>query len=82
MGTPCVHSRYVTTNVLFSGFIIAFVVSWRVALVVSVIIPLIAITGGIMNKFLTKLKKQSLDFVADGGQIAEEVCWQLVSILF
>lgn len=35
------------------GFILAYVRSWRLALAMSSILPCIAITGGIMNKFIS-----------------------------
>lgn len=35
------------------GFILAYVRSWRLALALSSMLPCIAITGGIMNKFIS-----------------------------
>ena len=35
------------------GFILAYVRSWRLALALSSILPCIAITGGVMNKFIS-----------------------------
>ena len=37
-----------------TGFVLAYVRSWRLALAMSSIIPCIAITGGVMNKFVSK----------------------------
>ena len=56
-----------------TGFIIAYVRSWRLALALSSILPCIAITGAIMNTFLSKYMQQSLKHVAEGGSVAEEV---------
>lgn len=56
-----------------AGFIIAYVRSWRLALAMSSILPCIAIAGGIMNKFVSKYMQESLKFVAEGGNLAEEV---------
>ncbi|KAF6757403.1 multidrug resistance protein 1 [Ephemerocybe angulata] len=37
-----------------TGFVLAYVQSWRLALALSSMLPCIAITGGVMNKFLSK----------------------------
>lgn len=37
----------------FCGFILAYIRSWRLALALSSLLPVIAITGGIMNKFVS-----------------------------
>ena len=55
------------------GFILAFIRQWKLALAMSSIIPMIAITGGLMNKFISKYMQESLKNVAEGGTIAEEV---------
>jgi len=55
------------------GFILAFARQWKLALAMSSIIPMIAITGGLMNNFISKSMQQSLKFTAEGGTIAEEV---------
>ncbi|KAI5121086.1 hypothetical protein M0805_008599 [Coniferiporia weirii] len=56
-----------------TGFIVAYVRSWRLALALSSILPCIAITGGVMNKIVSKYMQLSLKHVAEGGSIAEEV---------
>ncbi|KAF8320495.1 P-loop containing nucleoside triphosphate hydrolase protein [Clavulina sp. PMI_390] len=56
-----------------SGYILAFIRSWRLALAMSSILPLLMITGGIMTHFLSGYTKTSLKHVAEGGTIAEEV---------
>jgi ATP-binding cassette subfamily B (MDR/TAP) protein 1 len=55
------------------GFILAFSQQWKLALAMSSIIPMIAVTGGLMNKFISKYMQESLKCVAEGGTIAEEV---------
>jgi len=55
------------------GFVLAFIRQWKLALAMSSIIPMIAITGGLMNKFISKYMQESLKNVAEGGTIAEEV---------
>ena len=57
----------------FVGFIIAYTQQWKVALAISSIIPIIAITGVLLNGFVSKYMQQSLKFVGEGGTIAEEV---------
>jgi ATP-binding cassette subfamily B (MDR/TAP) protein 1 len=56
-----------------TGFVLAFVRNWRLALAMSSILPCIAITGAIMNKFVVKYTQLSLKHVAEGGNLAEEI---------
>ncbi|KAJ6585057.1 P-loop containing nucleoside triphosphate hydrolase protein [Mycena capillaripes] len=56
-----------------TGFIVAYVQSWRLALAMSSILPCIAITGGVMNKTVSRYMQLSLKHVADSGSLAEEV---------
>ena len=37
-----------------TGFILAYAKNWRLALAMSSVLPCIAITGGVMNKFVSK----------------------------
>ncbi|CAE6541707.1 unnamed protein product [Rhizoctonia solani] len=59
-------------SAFFAGFIIAYIRSWRLALAMSSVLPCIAITGGIMNKFAVKYVQLSLQSGAGGGTLAEE----------
>ncbi|KAI9507265.1 P-loop containing nucleoside triphosphate hydrolase protein [Russula earlei] len=56
----------------FTGFVLAYARNWRLALAMSSMLPLISITGAIMNKFIVKHIQGSLKHVAEGGTIAEE----------
>ncbi|KZT56320.1 P-loop containing nucleoside triphosphate hydrolase protein [Calocera cornea HHB12733] len=56
-----------------TGFVLAYIRSWRLALALTSIVPCISITGAIMNRFISKLMQKSLKAVADGGTLAEEV---------
>ncbi|KAI0755198.1 P-loop containing nucleoside triphosphate hydrolase protein [Daedaleopsis nitida] len=56
-----------------TGFVLAYVRSWRLALAMSSILPCIAIAGGVMNKFISSYMQMSLQHVAEGGTLAEEV---------
>lgn len=44
----------------FCGFIIAYIRSWRLALAMSSILPLIMITGAVMHKFMSKYMRYVL----------------------
>ncbi|KAF8585704.1 P-loop containing nucleoside triphosphate hydrolase protein [Ramaria rubella] len=55
------------------GFVLAYIQSWRLALAMTSIIPCISITGGVMNKFVSKYMQLSRTAVAEGGTLAEEV---------
>ncbi|SCV74374.1 BQ2448_6806 [Microbotryum intermedium] len=56
-----------------TGFIVAFVRNWRLALVLSTIIPAIAFSGAVMNKYLSAYKTQQLEEVGHASTLAEEV---------
>ncbi|CAH1758914.1 12613_t:CDS:2 [Entrophospora sp. SA101] len=56
-----------------TAFIIAFVKSWKMTLVICCAVPLIAITSGVMNKFTSVYMKKALDSYSFAGTIAEEV---------
>jgi len=56
-----------------TGFVLAYIESWRLALAISSILPCMAITGGILNKFLSKYTQSSLQHIADSGTLTEEV---------
>ncbi|GAA5842598.1 hypothetical protein JCM9279_003631 [Rhodotorula babjevae] len=59
--------------IFISGFVIAIIRNWRLALVVSVIIPCIGIAGGAMNSFISKYKAQQLEATSKASTLAEEV---------
>jgi ATP-binding cassette subfamily B (MDR/TAP) protein 1 len=56
-----------------TGFVLAFIRSWKLALACSSIFPFIVITGGVMNYFMSKYKVDQLQFMAESGTLAEEV---------
>ncbi|EJC99281.1 P-loop containing nucleoside triphosphate hydrolase protein [Fomitiporia mediterranea MF3/22] len=58
---------------IVTGFIVAYVRLWRLALALTSILPFISITDAIMNKFVSKFTQASLKHAAEGGSIAEEV---------
>ncbi|KAM0786824.1 hypothetical protein ACM66B_002253 [Microbotryomycetes sp. NB124-2] len=64
-------AMYIST--FFAGFVVAFVQSWRLTLVLLVIVPVIAVVGGVMEGFSAKFKKISLDELAQGSTLGEEV---------
>ncbi|KAF8157643.1 P-loop containing nucleoside triphosphate hydrolase protein [Mycena galopus ATCC 62051] len=64
------------TASFLTGFIIAFVKCWQLALALSSILPFISISAGLMNKFLAKYTtqlRQVSQHTADAGTVAEEV---------
>ncbi|KAH6917878.1 multidrug resistance protein 1 [Coprinopsis sp. MPI-PUGE-AT-0042] len=61
------------TAAFITGFALAYARSWRLALAMTSIVPCMGIAGGVMNKFMSKYKQLSLQYVADGGSLAEEV---------
>ncbi|EKM58407.1 uncharacterized protein PHACADRAFT_252704 [Phanerochaete carnosa HHB-10118-sp] len=57
----------------FTGMILAYVRSWRLALALTSMIPCIGLTGAFMNKFVARYKQSSLQSIASAGTLAEEV---------
>ncbi|KAI6166710.1 ste6-like protein [Pisolithus thermaeus] len=60
-------------SAFFAGFALAYTQSWRLALAISSILPCIAVTGALINKFAAKYAQATLQYVAESGTIAEEV---------
>ena len=57
----------------FTGFTLAFIRQWKLALAMSSIIPMISVAFGLMSKFISKYMQESLNCIGEGGSIAEEV---------
>ncbi|KAF8987321.1 hypothetical protein BDQ17DRAFT_572176 [Cyathus striatus] len=60
-------------SAFITGYVLAYVRSWRLALAMSSILPCMILAGGIMNKFVSTYMRMSLGYVASGGSLAEEV---------
>ncbi|KAG6814237.1 hypothetical protein H0H92_015352 [Tricholoma furcatifolium] len=56
-----------------TGFVLAYVRNWRLALALSSMLPCMGIAGAVMNKAISKYMQLSLKHVADAGSLAEEV---------
>ncbi|WVQ85989.1 hypothetical protein IAT38_008157 [Cryptococcus sp. DSM 104549] len=57
----------------FSGFIIAFIRSWRLTLVLCAVLPPILLSGMVMDSALIKWGGAALEHIAKAGSLAEEV---------
>ncbi|KAI6166711.1 P-loop containing nucleoside triphosphate hydrolase protein [Pisolithus thermaeus] len=60
-------------SAFFTGFILAYVQCWRLALAMSSILPCIGITGAVMNSFVAKYAQMITQSIGEGGTITEEV---------
>ncbi|KAI8056326.1 P-loop containing nucleoside triphosphate hydrolase protein [Gilbertella persicaria] len=56
-----------------TGFVVAFVKGWRLAVVMLATLPVLAGVGGAMGFFITKYTLKSQDSYAEAGSIAEQV---------
>ncbi|GAA5897581.1 hypothetical protein JCM6882_003523 [Rhodosporidiobolus microsporus] len=65
-------------GMFFGGLVIGLVKNWRLALVISVVIPL---AGGGAGSFSAKFKRQQLDATAEGAQVAEEAISSVRSVV-
>ncbi|PWN25584.1 putative Leptomycin B resistance protein pmd1 [Jaminaea rosea] len=55
-----------------TGFIVAYIKSWKLALAMTSIVPCIIVAGAVMNVFVTRFHQLELEYVAHGGSLAEE----------
>ncbi|OQS03064.1 ATP-binding Cassette (ABC) Superfamily, partial [Thraustotheca clavata] len=60
------------TTMAFTGLIVAFVYGWELSLILLAFTPLIAISGFIMMKGITKATQGGVESYAEAGGIAEE----------
>ncbi|KAI9255701.1 P-loop containing nucleoside triphosphate hydrolase protein [Phascolomyces articulosus] len=56
-----------------SGFVIAFVKGWNLAVIILATMPVLAACGGAIGYFITKFTLQTQDAYAEAGAIAEQV---------
>lgn len=56
-----------------TGFVIAFVKGWRLAVVILATVPILAGVGGIMGYSITKFTLKTQDAYAEAGAVAEQV---------
>ncbi|GET00767.1 multidrug resistance protein 1 [Rhizophagus clarus] len=59
--------------IFLSGFIIAYTKGWKLSLVLTAVIPLLAIAGGIMAKAISDDASEGQDSYAAAGAVAEQV---------
>ncbi|WFD29720.1 ABC-type xenobiotic transporter [Malassezia sp. CBS 17886] len=59
-------------STFITGFIVAYVRNWKLALVMTSILPVIVLTAVVMNIFVSQYQQVELDFVAKAATIAEE----------
>ncbi|KAI8983617.1 P-loop containing nucleoside triphosphate hydrolase protein [Pilobolus umbonatus] len=55
-----------------SGFVVAFVSGWKLALVMLATIPVMGVTGGLMGHFITKFTLRYQDEYANAATVAEQ----------
>ncbi|PWN22410.1 putative Leptomycin B resistance protein pmd1 [Microstroma glucosiphilum] len=55
-----------------TGFVVAYIKSWKLALALTSIVPCIIIAGAVMNVFVSRFHQMELEYVAYGGSLAEE----------
>ncbi|KAK4517720.1 uncharacterized protein ATC70_001062 [Mucor velutinosus] len=56
-----------------TGFIVAFIKGWRLAVVILATVPIMAAAGGLMGYFITKYTTRAQDSYADAGSVVEQV---------
>ncbi|CAB4426285.1 unnamed protein product [Rhizophagus irregularis] len=56
----------------FASFTIAFIINWKMTLVIFVEFPLIMLNGGIFNRLIVNYKLKVLDYYSKSSTIAEE----------
>ncbi|KAF7730808.1 Multidrug resistance protein 1 [Apophysomyces ossiformis] len=56
-----------------AGFIVAFIKGWRLAVVMLAAVPVLGISGTVMDHFATKYTVNAQNAYADAGSVAEQV---------
>lgn len=64
-----------------AGFAIGFVRGWRLALIMLIVVPFIAITAGILIFNLEKLSKQTQQLYATAGAVAEQAISSIRTVI-
>lgn len=59
-------------STFITGFLVAYIRNWRLALVMTAILPCIVLTAIVMNIFVAKYQQIELDFVGKAASLAEE----------
>ncbi|KAI8391124.1 P-loop containing nucleoside triphosphate hydrolase protein [Radiomyces spectabilis] len=59
-------------STFITGFVVAFVEGWELAVVILATLPLLAGTGGAMGYFMTLFTTKTQDSYADAGAVAEQ----------
>uniref|UniRef100_J3L363 MDR-like ABC transporter n=1 Tax=Oryza brachyantha TaxID=4533 RepID=J3L363_ORYBR len=68
------------TATLITGFVIAFAADWRLALIITCVIPLMGAQGYAQVKFLKGFSKQSKEMYEDANQVAAEAVGSIRTI--
>lgn len=63
--------RFIVTGL--GSFVIPYIQNWQISLVLTAIVPVMAIMGGIMGKIMSSAAKGEMDVYGKAGAIAEEV---------
>ncbi|BBN16210.1 autophagy-related protein 9 [Marchantia polymorpha subsp. ruderalis] len=61
------------TSTFFGGYVIAFIKSWKLTLVMLAIMPIIVVTGGLMSKFISQLSNRGQNAYAGAGSLVEQI---------
>ncbi|KAG6544499.1 hypothetical protein Mapa_014137 [Marchantia paleacea] len=61
------------SSTFFGGYVIAFIKSWKLTLVMLAIMPIIVVTGGVMSKFISQLSNRGQTAYAGAGSLVEQV---------
>ncbi|GAN07930.1 multidrug resistance protein 1 [Mucor ambiguus] len=56
-----------------TGFIVAFIKGWKLAVVILATVPVMVAAGSLMGYFITKYTTRAQDSYADAGSVAEQV---------
>ena len=64
-------ARFVVTGL--GSFITPYIYNWQISLVLTAIVPVMALMGGVMGMIMSKASKGEMDTYGRAGAIAEEV---------
>lgn len=63
---------FMLLSTFVAGYVVAFVRSWKLTLVLMSILPCVLVTGAIMGSYVLKLQTSELDKVSKAANVAQE----------
>lgn len=67
-----IPTSFMLISTFVAGLVVAFVRCWKLTLALTAIVPLVIVTGGIMNNIVSKIQADELESVTQAANVAQE----------